>query len=562
MCAIAGFLHRTQPADRGALSRLTDAMAHRGPDGQGLWLEGPVGLGHRRLAILDLSDAGRNPMGYGGEDGQRYWIVYNGEIYNYLELRSVLQAAGHRFRTATDTEVVVAAFDQWGLDCLPRFNGMWAFAIWDRQEHRLVLARDRFGIKPLYYTQDDERFVFASELKAFASLDGFTRALDGEQAAATLDGLNAAEGEGPRTLMAGVLRLMPGHAMVVEPDKTLRVTRWWETRDHVPAVPERYEEQVEAFRALLVDAVRLRLRSDRPVGASLSGGVDSGAIASVMAMLRKETGSDVHAFVATFPGTELDERPYADAVVAGGGITPHYWAFEPQGALSDVLDSIWAMEDVWSTIAVPMWSLYREMRRRNITVSLDGHGGDELLCGYHWFLDWPMGVVNDNLYRAVHVDPLPAILRNFDRCSMAHGVEVRMPLLDWRLVCFAFGLPPAAKVGGGYTKRILRDAMAGIMPEAVRRRRSKLGFNSPMVTWFNGALRPLIRTVLDHPLWLESPWWDGPVLRREILDRSEAGTWTSEDWDGVLRHWTRMNLVLWRLLFVEGERLDRLRWAS
>lgn len=566
MCGIAGLLEPNGPVDPSTLDRFTDSLAHRGPDGRGTWIDGGTGLGHRRLAILGLGDAGRNPMAYGGARGDRYWIVYNGEVYNYLELKRELEARGHRFGTATDTEVVLAAYAEWGEACFPRFNGMWALALWDREERRLLLARDRFGIKPLFWTRQGGRFAFASELKAFRALDGFECRMDHEIAAATLQAMTAIEGRRSEALLRDVRRLMPGHLLTVRTGEEPVIRRWWNTLDHLPSdVPDRYEDQVALFRELFLDAVRLRLRSDVPVGASLSGGVDSGAVASAIAWLGgtgERRAGNVAAFIADFPGTVLDERVYADAVVEHAGLRAHRWTFDADEAVGHVVDSVWAMEEISGAIAVPVWAVYREMRRQGVAVSLDGHGGDELLCGYHFFLDWPMRTVNDNLFREFHQDLLPSILRNFDRCSMAHGVEVRMPLMDWRLVCLAFALPPTAKVGAGHTKRILRDAMTGIMPDSVRWRRSKIGFNSPMIEWFNGGLAPLIRELVRDPLWDSIGLWDGPGLREAILAKTDARAWTVEDWSDTLHHWAKMSLVLWHRLFIDGTPASQLRGSA
>ena len=292
--------------------------------------------------------------------------------------------------------------------------------------------------------------------------------------------------------------------------------------------------------------------------------MDSSAVASAMAWHQNHPGSGMErcsedwqrAFIATFPGTPLDERVFADAVVDHIGAKAHYWMFDQDEAVRHVIDTVWSMEDVYGGLAVPIWCTYREMRRRGVTVSLDGHGGDELLCGYTWYLDWPMNQVNANLFRDFHTTLLPAILRNYDRCSMAHGIEVRMPLMDWRLVTFALGLPAEAKIGGGYTKRVFRDAMTGIMPDAIRQRRSKIGFNSPMIEWYNGAMAPLIRRVVNHSLWLESPFWNGQQMRDAVLAKTNARAWTLKDWGGALQVWTMMNLVLWQLLFVEREKIE------
>jgi len=559
MCGIAGILNfNGQPVDSSELDRLTDALNHRGPDGRGTYIDGSLGIGHRRLAILDLSDAGRCPMPYGGSDGKRYWITYNGEVYNFLELRSELEQLGHRFRSQSDTEVILAAYAQWGEDCLLRFNGMWAFAIWDSLEKKLFLARDRFAIKPLYYLPT-HRFVFAAELKAFLALDGFSPAINEQIIPQLIKGSQAYEGITEQTVMQGVRRLLGGYSLSIDAQGKGVMKKWWETRNHIPQIPVKYEDQVEQFRELFFDAVRIRMRSDVPVGTCLSGGMDSSSVASSMAWLhqKKKQGLErctqdwQHTFVASFPGSKIDERDYADEVAHHISAKPHYWIFDNDEALSHIVDSLWAMEDVYCGIAVPVWCIYRELRRNNIIVSLDGHGGDELLVGYTWYLDWIMSQVNQNLYNDFHLTLLPSILRNYDRCSMAHGIEVRMPFMDWRLVTFAFGLPAESKIGAGYTKRVLRDAMTGIMPERVRKRINKIGFNSPMIEWFNGGMSQMIHKIVNHRLWLESPFWEGPKLRDHVLAKTQAKAWTYDDWGLSLHIWVLMNIVIWQMLFVE-----------
>lgn len=562
MCGIAGIYDFKGPVSQECLDFFTDALAHRGPDGRGTLLDGPVGLGHRRLAILDISDAGRNPLRYEAPDGRILWTVFNGEIYNFLELKSELEALGHRFHTKTDTEIIPAAYCQWGADCLLRFNGMWAFALYDPRDRSLFLSRDRFGIKPLYYLIQDGMLAFASEIKAFTCLEGYSPALDDAVVPIVVKNPAAYEGRTVDTLMRGVRRLPPGHLLQLGPDGRCVVRRWWETADHIPKMPATYAEQVEGFRELFLDAVRIRLRSDVPVGTCLSGGVDSSAVASAMAWLNRHVDRDglnrcakdwQRAFIAAFPGTVLDEREYADEVVRHVGAKPHYWNFDSNEAIEHIIDTVWSMEEIYNGVAVPPWCLYMEMRRQNVVVSIDGHGGDELLAGYPWYLDCTMGKLNNVLYNEFHSLVLPAILRNYDRCSMAHGVEVRMPIMDWRLVTYSFGLPASAKIGGGFTKRVFRDAMAGIMPEKNRLRRSKIGFNSPMIEWLNGGLVPFVKKITASKQFLDSPHWNGPALRQRAVGLSEAKAWTMGHWGESLYLWTVINIVLWQMLFVTRE---------
>lgn len=567
MCGICGIYDQGGPVDQDVLDRLTDAMAHRGPDGRGTYRDAGLGLGHRRLAILDLSPAGANPMRHQGPDGRCVWITFNGEVYNFLELRDELTALGHRFHSDTDTEVVAAAYLEWNERCLTRFNGMWAFAVWSPQDRSLFLCRDRFGVKPLYYLRDGHRFVFASELKAFLALDGFAPRCDDTLIPRLLAGTASLEGTMAQTLMAKVRRLLPGHSLRVDAGLEPEVRRWWDTRQHLPAMPDRFEDQVEGFREIFLDAVRLRMRSDVPIGTALSGGVDSSAIAATMARLFADRRQGLtrcpdnwrRAFIACFPGTALDERAYADIAARQAGATVSHWTFDADAALTHLVESVYAMEEVYCGIATPAWGLYRQMRRQGTVVSLDGHGCDEMLCGYTSYLDCPIDDLDERLFADFHYNLLPAILRNFDRCAMAHGVEIRMPFMDWRLVTYCFGLPTRAKVGGGFTKRILREAMTGIMHEANRRRRSKIGFNSPMAEWFNGAMAPLIRDILSSPLFLDCPHWDAKAIRARVLAKTDHQAWTMADWEELSGVWTICNIVLWQMLFITRE-LDPNGW--
>lgn len=294
---------------------MTARLAHRGPDGQGLHVDGSLGLGHRRLAILDLTPMGHQPMSYAAG---RYWITYNGEVYNFLELRHELENLGHRFRSDSDTEIILSAYVQWGRECLLRFNGMWAFAIWDAHDKTLFLARDRFGIKPLFYLLERDRLAFASEWKAFLALPCFARRVDWSTFVTALLDPYCQEGI-EECLLLGVRRLLPGHCMTVTPHET-RVFRWWNTLEHLVEPPTGLQKQAERFRELFEDACRMRMRSDVPIGTSLSGGLDSSSIVCMLAESGRQPGKAENrlaedwqrAFIATFPGTPVDERSYAD----------------------------------------------------------------------------------------------------------------------------------------------------------------------------------------------------------------------------------------------------------
>lgn len=555
MCGITGILDFVHGGRGDLIDRITDALAHRGPDGRGVFTDGPVSLGHRRLSILDPSPAGACPMAYACPDGTVVHITFNGEVYNFLELRKELFANGYRFHTETDTEVVAAAFHRWGEACQTRFNGMWAFAIWSPATRTLFLSRDRFGVKPLYVAVQGTRVAFASELKAFLALPDFTPQVCAESAQSFFANPVSYDGVMLTTALKGVHRVPPGHSLTVTPQGAKGFKRWWETRDHLPAVPLRYDEQVEGFRERFLNAVRLRMRSDVRIGTSLSGGLDSGAVASSVAFIASgESHGDLtrcardwqRTFVATFPGHAVDERSFADAVIAHTGATPTYWPFEPQAAVDDIAGSVWAMDDLSGAPAVPVYNVYRTMREHDVVVTLDGHGGDELLAGYPWYRELSGTTLNDALYSDFHRTHLPSILRNFDGCSMAHGVEIRSPFLDWELVTYSFALPGSAKTDGTWTKRILRDAMKGIMPEMIRTRTSKLGFESPLIEWANGALGPALCAATYTDAWRSAPAAaQADALSVIVRARTASRGWTAADSTTLSLAWRLFAYTLW-----------------
>lgn len=604
MCGIAGII----AADRTRISRddmalLGHALAHRGPDGEGRWFstDGRVGLVHRRLAIIDTSARGDQPMH--SVDG-RHTIVYNGEIFNFLELRRELEAAGALFYSESDTEVVLQAWRHWGDAMLPRFNGMWALVIVDHATQEVFLARDRFGIKPMHYVVARDRFAFASEIRALRALPWAPNAIDMPAAARLLFDPFSIEGS-DRTLFEGIQRLPAGHCATLR-DGRLNVRRWWRTVDHLPDVPGNEVAAAEGFRALFEDAVRLRMRSDVPIGTCLSGGFDSSAIVCTMASAAAgrvpqlhEAKEWRHAFVATFPGQVNDETPEATEAAAWAHIAPHMMPVGDRDALDEIDTVLADLDDVYISLPTAPWQIYRELRRHRVTVSLDGHGADELMGAYRqqgdayafmlrnglarlgatrdgavvaeaakstWLsakglnflrghrvvapdplplpadadlLPATWGSMNRRLYRMFHSTVLPTILRNFDRLSMAHGIEVRMPFMDWRLVTYTMALPDAMKTSHGYGKWIARVAMEGRMPERIRMNRRKVGFNSPMPGWLNGPLRSWVDATLARSNEAYDALVDTRALRARVRELSDARDW---DWHRVGRLWPYIHL--------------------
>jgi asparagine synthase (glutamine-hydrolysing) len=601
MCGIAGILRFDgQAVDPRALARMTQALAHRGPDGGDHWFaaDGSAGLGHRRLSILDTSDDGRQPMV--SHDG-RYRITYNGEIYNFLELRAELGARGHRFLTQSDTEVLLAAFREWGEAMLSRLNGMWAFAIHDEASGHVFLARDRFGVKPLLYSWSARHFLFASEDRALVASGMLDGALDTDAITRGITDVMRIEGSA-RTMRASIARIQGGHCAWVSA-QGVAVRRWWSTLDHLVDVPAKPEARAERFRELFYNSIGLRMRSDVPIGTCLSGGFDSSAITCAMAELAgvgglRQAESWRHAFVASFPGWSLDERPQAEEAAAYAGIDPDVLEIKPDNALGDLEHVLDDLGDIYLAPAIGPWLIYREVRKVGVVVTLDGHGADEMFGayrparatirhflqtaaaglasrsamlrglrgdvrdatlraqGYNFLRDCPgmapplvgegdrlpssWGSLSRTLYEMFHSTILPTLLRNFDRMSMAHGVEVRMPFMDWRLVTYVMSLPDAAKLSDGYTKLVAREAMRGRMPESIRTTRRKIGFGSPMRDYLQGPLNDWTRRLLTAP----SPAFDTIVDSRRLLttvDRlTSENRWTLANSE---RLWPYINLA-------------------
>jgi asparagine synthase (glutamine-hydrolysing) len=379
MCGICGVVSLGRAPERETAERMSEQIAHRGPDGSGVYVDDAgVAFGHRRLAIIDLSDAGLQP--FASEDGALQ-LMHNGEIYNYVELRRELETLGHRFHTATDTEVVLEAYREWGERCVERFNGMWAIALWDGARRRLFCSRDRFGVKPLYYRWDGSRFVFASELKAFRA-DPQTRLEANERA--VRDYLEQGYVDhGAETFFAGILRLPPAHSLVLDASG-LRVRRHWALE---PAPPP--DDPVAAVRELFLDSVRLRLRSDVAIGTALSGGLDSSAVACAVGRLRElgdageQVGPRPRTFTVYFEEPELDERRWANDVVERISADAHWISFGADDVRDVLADVVEAQDEPFgSTSIVAQWFVMRAARRAGVKVMLDGQGGDETLAGY------------------------------------------------------------------------------------------------------------------------------------------------------------------------------------
>jgi|HubBroStandDraft_1064217.scaffolds.fasta_scaffold02912_3 asparagine synthase (glutamine-hydrolysing) len=373
MCGIAGVLYRDRqtPVNADLLQAMTDMVRHRGPDGEGLHIAPGLGLGHRRLAIIDPA-AGQQPM---MDAETQNIIVYNGEVFNYVEIRAELTAAGHRFRTDSDTEVILKAYAQWGERCLDRFNGMWAFAIWDDSRNRLFLARDRLGIKPLHYWVDAERILFASEMKSLFAA-GVPRIPD----TSLLDVyLTFGYIPAPHSFFSGVRKLPPGHYLITDGKRT-EIHRYWE----LPAIAEGDMRRdavavQEEFAHLLGDAVRISMRSDVPFGAFLSGGLDS---ASVVTLMAEQTRLPVETFTIGFDDPAFDERRLARLVSARVNTRHHEAVVSPDDLEAALHQVAFHYDEPFGDSSALPTSHVARLAARHVKMVLTGDGGDEVLSGY------------------------------------------------------------------------------------------------------------------------------------------------------------------------------------
>ena len=593
MCGIAGELRFLQaPGGGDRVQPMLDFMVHRGPDGEGLCELGPCTLGHRRLSIIDL-DRGAQPM---TSACGRYTISFNGEIYNYIELREELQREGVEFDTSSDTEVLLAVLSRWGKRGIERLNGMFAFGLWDAHARRLLLVRDRLGIKPLYYYRGQDQLLFASDSGALASHPEFPRRLEPRAVSHFLTWRVVPV---PYTAYKDTFQLEPGTWLEVDSDGVVQTGVYW-----FPEIPERAErrnldELSEELEALLADAVRIRIRSDVPVGAFLSGGVDSSTVVHWM----KEAMPGAHplTFTIGFRGEEaaFDESEWAGDVAAHVGTDHHLHILKSYEMVPLLRTASWFFSQPCGT-GLPNYFV-SQTARMHVTVALAGVGGDELFAGYTRFRlglngASPVGAelrflnslvsfsndekknlmtpdffdevrdersvdfvrcqneavkTSDTINKLCWLDlrhfMLNDLLYNLDKMSMAHSLEARVPLLDHRIVEFALRVPPEAKVHRGIQKYLLKRVMMKHLPHHVFFR-AKKGFSLPKQVWI-----PDIRTFVEELVNRRTVEERGIFKWRELSAYMERVFATKNiSWHDANNLWNVFNLELWCQQFLDG----------
>lgn len=596
MCGIAGVLnHDGSPVDRDALERASLSIAHRGPDDQGIYIAGPVGLAHRRLSIIDVSTAGRGPM---ANEDDTVWLTYNGEIYNFRELRRLLEARGHRFRSHTDSEVLVHGWEEWGDELVDRLNGIFAFAIWDARTHELVMARDRLGVKPLYLSTRPDQLLFASEAKAILAYRGTAATLS---LPALMEYMTFQNALGEETLFEGITMLPPGTIIRTSQDGARQRRTYFDPVPIFDTQPVDQRSITEELRAALERAVDRQLMSDVPLGAYLSGGIDS---ASLVALAGRRI-PHLHTFTVGFDLSDAsplelaeDERSDAEVVAREIG-TEHYESVLHAGDMGRVLPAlVWHLEDLRAGTSYQNYYVAR-LASRFVKVVLAGTGGDELFAGYPWRYKQLEGIgpgrsfsdiyyaywcrlVSDEHKRdlftadafaeAATISPrerfdqviahLPEMepidralyfeLRTFlhgllvveDKLSMAHSMEARVPLLDNELIDFSLRLPGRIKNAGEEGKRLLRAAARSLLPPALVNKR-KQGFSPPDRTWYQGRNLQYIREIL-----LDTATLSRGVIKPAFIEDTITQHATGQA-DHRLLIWSLLCLEWWHRVFVD-----------
>lgn len=549
MCGIAGIIsHDTSVINADLLAGMGDCLAHRGPDGHASWINNAhtAGFSHRRLSVIDLSAAAAQPMHYAG----RYTIVYNGEIYNYIELREQLIAKGHRFITSSDTEVIAASYAEYKEECVDYFDGMFAFAIWDENEKTLFCARDRFGEKPFYYSAAANSFYFASEISALKKVGVGDEKDNGMILQFLITGNTIDATDQSRSFYQQVKKLPPAHILTYHYHTQNLVTRrYWSLSKRTVKIEEREIE--ERLKAMLTVSIKRRLRSDVAVGTSLSGGLDS---STIIAMLEMAGVKSLKTFTATFPGFEKNEADKATATARQFGFSNLTVAPNGRG-LADEFDTLARHHDepVASASVYAQYKVFELAAVNKVTVLLDGQGADETLAGYDHYRGWGLRAfmpqftarmlewkedaamkkykylnsvfyheskknyvihkpvvrqLNDWLYFDTVCLGLQQLLNYADRNSMAHGREVRLPFLWHELVSFVFSIPSSFKIKNGYTKWILRKLMADKLPCDVVWTKRKTGFEPPQRQWMEDKL--MLQYIMEQLEYL---------VREKIFDR-------------------------------------------
>lgn len=575
MCGIIGQINTNKLlVDPKVIENMTRTIKHRGPDDNGIWCKANVGLGHVRLSIIDLSPRGHQPM---SNEDESIWIVFNGEIYNFEDLRPALEKKGHTFRSNTDTEVIIHLYEEYKENCVTHLRGMFAFAIWDDREQKLFLARDRVGEKPLKYFFDGTRCIFASELKALLTHPEIPKKA---HLPSLLSCLSLNHVPAPETGFENIQKLPAAHYAVLH-NGTLKITKYW-SLDFNKKTSIAYAEAQRETLKLLKESVRLRLIADVPVGAFLSGGLDSSAIVALMSELTPK----VKTFSIGFPDEGFDERENA-RFIANHFKTEHTEFVVKPDAIHLLPKLVYQYEEPYSdSSALPSYYL-AELTRKSVTVALTGDGGDEAFGGYKRYLYWNLlHRCKKNIYETIetyfyfdlkkykkiftkdfienqkltrvplkNLDDIfklsfetflpDDLLPKVDIATMAHSLETRPPFLDHVLLEFAASLPSHWKVKNFQTKKILKDALQSLLPRETLQKK-KQGFELPVDRWFQGPLYTFANEILLDQKTVNRKYMNPRTLEQLLKDHKNGKKKHGQ------RIWTLICLELWHRTFIDN----------
>lgn len=600
MCGISGIINKNNlKVSLNEIKPMTDAIVHRGPDGEGFYFGDNFAFGHRRLSIIDLSSAGHQPMEY----IDRYVITYNGEIYNYLELKYELQKQGYVFNTHTDTEVIIASYDFWGVDCLNKFNGMWAFVIYDKNSNEFFMSRDRFGKKPFYYYKDNDVFIFASEIKAILThpvVDAIPNLIYIKEYIK-----HGAREFFPDTAFENIYRFDFASYCKADIDEIFsdfKMTKFWQLDTNLKNEKfdqKQAKEYARKYYDLLEDSVRMRLRADVKVGSALSGGLDSSSIVYIINKILKEQGKEElqETFSSVYKSDSVrdcDESFFIDQVADSLGV--HSNQIEPNinNVVQEYHKVLYMMENPQEGSAMSGWHTFGLAASTNVKVTLDGQGADEQLAGYlpyiinhisslnllnaicesYKFLSIPdakkfiaKGLIvsifknifgtrclkfvlkhclgkdielelNKKLTQDINQN-LITLIHYSDHVSMAYSIESRMPFMDYRIVEFLASVPACYKINNGWTKYLARLAFDGKLPDEIVWRKDKIGWAIPHDFWFKGELKNwLVKKVADSKI-LHNLY---PDINIEQILYNDVKT--------ALRY---LNIAIWEEVFIKND---------
>ncbi len=579
MCGICGIINfNNKKVTASEIKAITDTIKHRGPDAEGTFVKDNFGFGHRRLAIIDLRPKGNQPMFY-EHNGYKLAITFNGEIYNFLEIKEKLLKKGYKFKTKTDTEVILASYLEWGKNCVKQFNGMWSFAIYDFNKKVVFLSRDRFGVKPLYYYRNENKFVFCSEIRGLL-IDKTVPRVPNDSIISAYLYMNY-YGFGKETFFKNIFRLEPGSSIIIN-----LKTNVFSFEKYYDLIKEAKKSKFKKsdLKTLFFDAVEKRLIADVPVGSCLSGGLDSSAI--VCAMRNISPKSKIKTFSLIFPGKEINEEKYQKEIIEFAKIEGHFISFDAKELLKSITDVIYTQEEPFDDFSI--FGQYKVMelaKKNNMKVLLDGQGSDEILLGYRTFIGFYLvyllkklkpnlflkelknvlsiyGVmalksilwmfpdcivkyllrlngywikmavpkeimdfiklrsnIQNELLLQETCSSLPKLLRFEDKNSMHFSIETRTPFCDYRLVEKIVNIAPEEKIKNGYQKYLFRECLNKFVPDNILWRKDKIGFAVPgneLLKDSDG--QKLFKKIFFSKDFESRKYWDAKKLQKILLN--------------------------------------------